>query len=292
MISPGLEGKVAVITGANHGIGAATAKALAAQGVSVFITYLRLHTDEFGRGAALPPEPGEEQYRAYQARPALDVVEAIREADGQAEAWEMDLTEPANIPQLFDRAEAALGPVDILINNATHCVSDSFLPRAELGEDARAADGMPLVSVTAEGIDRHFAVNVRATALLAAEFARRYIARQGTWGRIVSISTDGASCFPTEISYGASKHAIESYTRSAAAELGPHGVTCNILSLGPVQTGWIAREMEEAMLTDIPLRRIGQPEDVANAIVFLTSTQADWITGQLIYVGGGHVMGL
>ena len=292
MIDPGISGKVAIITGGQHGIGAATAKALAAQGVSVFITYLRLHTDAYEAGAAEPLEAGEDRYHALQAQSAVDTVEAICAAGGRAEAWEMDLGDPANVPELFDRAEAAYGQVDILVNNAAHCVSDSFLPPVELGEDARAVSGMPLLSVTAEGIDRHFAINVRATALLIAEFARRYLTRDASWGRIISISTDGASCFPTEISYGASKHALESYTRSAAAELGPYGVTCNILSLGPVQTGWITHELEHRELPNIPLRRIGQPEDVANAVIFLASTQAGWITGQLIYVGGGHVMGL
>jgi len=292
MIDPGLNGRVAIITGANHGIGAAAARALAAQGVAVFITYLRLHTDRSEPGDALPPEPGEARYRAHQAQSAEGIVEEIHSTGGRAEAWEMDLGEPAKIPQLFDRAEAAFGQVGILVNNAAHCVSDTFIPQNLLPGDARCVADLPMSSVTPNSIDRHFAVNVRATALLIAEFTRRHLARSGDWGRIISISTDGASCFPSEISYGASKHAIESYARSAAVELGPYGVTSNVLSLGPVQTGWITHEMEDAMLPGIPLRRIGKPEDVANAIVFLASDQADWITGQLIYVGGGHVMHL
>jgi len=101
------------------------------------------------------------------------------------------------------------------------------------------------------------------------------------------VSTDGASCFPTEISYGASKRALESYTRSAAVELGPHNVTANMVSPGPVQTDWISRELEQTILPAIPPRRIGQREDIANAILFLASDQAAWIAGQLIYVGGG-----
>jgi 3-oxoacyl-[acyl-carrier protein] reductase len=123
-----------------------------------------------------------------------------------------------------------------------------------------------------------------------AEFARRHIARGAEWGRIINVSTGGASCFPSEISYGASKHALESYSRAAAVELGPYGITVNVVSPGPVQTGYITLELEEKLIPEIPLRRVGTPEDVADAIVFLASEQARWITGQLLYVGGGHEM--
>jgi 3-oxoacyl-[acyl-carrier protein] reductase len=123
-----------------------------------------------------------------------------------------------------------------------------------------------------------------------AEFGRRHIEAGRTWGRIINISTDGAHCFPSEISYGASKLATESYSRSAAVELGQYGITVNILSPGPIQTGWITPAIEDAAVRDTPLGRIGQPEDVADVAVFLASDQARWVTGQLIYVGGGHRM--
>jgi 3-oxoacyl-[acyl-carrier protein] reductase len=123
-----------------------------------------------------------------------------------------------------------------------------------------------------------------------AEFARRHIARGASWARIVNVSTAGADRFPSEITYGAAKFALESYTHSAAMELGRFGVTVNVVSLGPVQTGWITPELERAILPTIPLGRVGSPEDVADAIVFLASEQARWITGQRIFVGGGHGM--
>ena len=125
---------------------------------------------------------------------------------------------------------------------------------------------------------------------MMAEFARRHIERGARWGRIINVSTAGADRFPSEITYGASKFALESYSRSAAIELGKFGVTVNVVSLGPVQTGWITAELERAMLPTIPLGRIGSPEDVADVIVFLASDQARWLTGQRIYVGGGHGM--
>lgn len=270
----GLHDKVVMITGANHGIGAATALAFAAEGAAVFITYLRLASAY-----------------DFQAQGADHVVEAIRQAGGRAAACEADLSDPMVIPMLYERAEQALGPVEVLVNNAAHCVPDTFIPASQLTETSRAAGGSALLALSAAQHDQHFAVNSRAPALLMAEFARRHVARQANWGRIINVSTDGASGFSSEISYGASKHALESYSRAAADELGQFGVTVNIVSLAAVQTGWIGPELAKAASAN-PLQRYGQPEDVADVIVFFASEQARWVTGQLLYVGGGHVMPL
>ena len=83
---------------------------------------------------------------------------------------------------------------------------------------------------------------------------------------------------------------MESYSRSAAQELGKYGITVNIVSPGPIQTGWITPELAKVAVAQIPLGRVGQPEDVADVIVFLASEQARWLTAQLLYVGGGHAM--
>ena len=117
------------------------------------------------------------------------------------------------------------------------------------------------------------------------EFTRRHVARKANWGRIVNISTDWADCFPTEISYGASKAATEAYSRAAAVELGKYGITVNIIGPGPIQTGWMSKEVETNAAKSAPLRRIGFPEDVADVVVFLTSEQARWLTGQRLFVG-------
>ena len=93
-----------------------------------------------------------------------------------------------------------------------------------------------------------------------------------------------------EISYGASKYAMESYTRAAAVELGRYGITANIVSPGPIQTGWISPELEAKIAEETPLGRVGYPEDVADVIVFLASEQGRWITGQMISVSGGRRM--
>ncbi len=260
MIDTGLHDRVVLVTGANHGIGAATAKAFAAQGALVYITYL-----------GKPP--------------ADEVVEGIRTAGGRTEAWEADLADPGTVPDLFDRAEGAFRRVHVLVNNAAHSARDTFLPAGHAGQDRR---GRPIPAITTESHDRHFAVNSRAAALLMAEYARRHIARNAKWGRIVGVSTDGAVGYRDQISYWASKNALESYSRSAAEELARYGITVNIVSLGPIQTGWIPKEQEPEIAAKIPLGRIGQPEDVADVVVFLASEQARWLTGQTLFVGGGH----
>jgi len=217
------------------------------------------------------------------------VVGAIRAAGGESFAWEADLAQPTTIAALFDQAEATLGPVEVLVNNAAvgGAPKDTFLPLV-----APTADriGRELRAISVESHDRHFAVNSRAAALLMAEFARRHVARGATWGRIINVSTDGAPEFPAEVSYGASKYALESYSRSAARELGRYGITVNVISPGPIQTGWMSPELEQRVVPEIALGRVGRPEDVADAMVLLAAEQARWITGQVLFVGGGHRM--
>jgi 3-oxoacyl-[acyl-carrier protein] reductase len=288
MIDPGLENKVVMITGANHGIGAAAARAFARQGAKVFITYYREptnHTPQEMEAARQAGVGGEPLYRAMQQQNADGLVAGIRETGGTAIAEEADLADPRAIPRLFDHCVAQLGPVDILVNNHTYCVLETFDP-------ARVTtQGFAVALVSAREIDAHFAVNARAYTLLMSEYAQRYLNRGATWGRIINLSTDAAHAHSSNVSYAASKHAIESYSRSAAAELGRYGITVNIVAPGPIQTGYITPEDEREIVAGTPLGRVGQPEDVAEVIVFLASTQAGWLTGQLIYVGGGYRMG-
>ena len=124
---------------------------------------------------------------------------------------------------LFDTAEEQFGPVDILVNNATGWLADTFAPAA--------ADrlGRSLQPVTAETWTRQFTVDAMAAALMISEFARRHIARQATWGRIIGLTSGGGLGFPEEVSYGAAKAAQENYTMSAALELAPFGITANMV---------------------------------------------------------------
>ena len=273
MKDSGLRGRVALVTGANHGIGAATARGLASAGCDVFVHFLRHRAGD---------DPGATQ----RMQDATLVVEEIRSAGGRADGWEADLADPRSIPALFDRVEKAFGPVEILVNNAAVSEHDTFDPRV----DARDWAGRPTSQLTAASYERHFSVNTRAVALMMAEQARRHLARDATWGRIINVSTDGSASFPGEVSYGASKYATESYSRAAAWELGRLGITVNVVSPGPTDTGWITPDMVVDMERTTPLGRVGKPEDVADVIVFLASDQARWLTGQLLFVGGGHRM--
>lgn len=286
----GLAGRTVLITGANnpYGVGAATAKAFAACGARIFLHYFRMAPSEEVAGA---DAPGEAFYHRQQTKSPDEILQALRDRGAEAHAEEADLADASRIPAIFDEAERRLGPVEILVNNAAAWEADTFVPAGGVlaNELVELWTKRP-ATVTAGSFDRLFAVNARAVALTMAELARRHVARGATWGRIINVSTAGAYVFPSEVSYGASKLALEGYTRSAAMELGQLGITVNAVSLGPVQTGWITPELERAILPTIPLGRIGTPEDVADVIVFLASEAARWVTGQRIYVGGGHGM--
>jgi 3-oxoacyl-[acyl-carrier protein] reductase len=272
VIDPGLAGRVALVTGANQGIGAATARALAAQGAAVCLTYLRLGPHD--PGVVAMASTGLTAYAAERARTADDVVQAIVAAGGRAAAQEADLSDPQVPRRLFDWAEGALGPVEILVNNADAWQGDTFLP------EATDRLGRRLTPVSAASHDHAFAVNSRAAALLMAEFARRHMARGATWGRIISLTTGGAAGFPEEVSYGASKHALESYTMAASAELGRFGITANVLCPPATDTGWVTPELEAELLRSGQRQHVARPEEVAEVIVFLASHQGRYLTGQ------------
>ena len=266
MIDPGLRGRVVLVTGANSGIGAATARAFAVQGATVVLHYLDTMSPTEDPNIRI-------EHTTPGAPAAFALAKEIASSGGMAVPVAADFFDPAAIPRLFDAAEAGAGPVDILVNNAAHCESPDTI-----------------FELTAGTLDRHFAVNTHAPVLLIHEYARRYRDRGGGSGRVINVSTDAAQTFPGQIAYGASKAALEAFTRSIAIELGPLGITVNAVAPGPVQTGWITPDLEERILPSIPLRRVGTPEDIADAVVFLASEQARWITGQVLQIAGGHAL--
>jgi 3-oxoacyl-[acyl-carrier protein] reductase len=260
--------RTAIVTGANHGIGAATAIALAQRGCAVLCTYFRL-ADE--ADVAVPAV-----YRDNRIRTADEVVDQIRAAGGRAVAVEADLSDPAVPAALFDAAEAQLGPVDILVNNATGWVQDTFTPAST--DDL----GRAMQPVSAATWRQQFAVDAMAPALLIAEFARRHRARGATWGRIIGLTSGGELGFPSEVSYGAAKSAQENYTMSAALELAEFGITANMVHPPVTDSGWVTDAVREAVARSQVLFHIASPAEVAEFIAYLASDAAGLITANVI----------
>lgn len=265
-----LRGHIALVTGANHGIGAATAHTLAAYGAAVVVSYLRI------------PDPGDaavpETYRRNRAMDAAHVLAAIEAEGGRAVAVEADLADPKTPEQLFDTAERTFGPIDILINNATGWLADTFSPTP--GDRF----GHRQVPVSADTIDRQFAVDARGSALLIAEFARRHTAHGASWGRIVSLTSGGPAGFPSEVSYGAAKAALENYTMSAAFELAAFGITANVVQPPVTNTGWVTDDVRQHVAERPDLIHVASPEEVAGVIAFLVSHDAGLITANKIHL--------
>jgi 3-oxoacyl-[acyl-carrier protein] reductase len=267
---PGLAGRVAIVTGANHGIGAATAQVLAGCGARVLLSYLRVDD---------PVDPGTpEAYRANRARDAGSVVERIRQAGGQAVAVEANLRDPASPVALFDAAEAAFGPVEILVNNATGWRADTFVA-AHVGHDRLGRDQELLTAAIA---DQVWEVDGRGSALMIAEFSRRHVARGATWGRIVGLTSGGPLGFPEEVSYGAAKAALVNYAMSAALELAAYGITSNVVYPPVTDTGWVTPAVEQFVATSREHFHFARPEEVAQVIAFLASDQARLITANVL----------
>lgn len=253
-----MKGRTAIITGVgrSQGIGTALCKALANEGADIFFTYWHPYDLSMPWGSSEPSE-GSDQLRqelmSMGIRCAFEPVNLA--AEGSART-------------VLDLAENALGSVSILVNNACHSVNDD------------------LQTLTAQALDAHYAVNVRATVMLSVEFARRFT--QGKGGRIISL-TSGQSLGPMagEISYATTKGAIDAFTRTFAAEAGPKGITVNAINPGPTDTGWMTEPLRDELRARFPLGRVGMPQDAAKLAAFLAGDEAEWITGQVLHSTGG-----
>ena len=254
----GLGGKVALITGVGRrrGIGSAICRALAHRGADVFFTYWGdYHRDVSGSFDQDGPGALRQELRGMGVR---------------AEGMELDLSLPESPERLLAAADGRLGPPSILVNNAAYSTRDGF------------------ERLDAETLDAHYAVNLRAAALLCVGFARRYPGGPG--GRIINL-TSGQSLgpMPSELAYAATKGAIEAFTVTLAAEVGHRGITVNAVNPGPTDTGWMSEELERELSARFPAGRVGEPEDVARLVAFLAGSEAAWITGQIIHSEGGFL---
>jgi len=245
-----LEGKVAIVTGAGSGIGQGIAIQLAAQGAKVLIDYIG---DPAGA-------------KATQA--------AIQQAGGEAEILAADVTNADDIRNLVDTAWSRFGSADILVNNA--------------GMEKHA----DFCDVSEADYDHVLAVNLRGPFFLAQAFVRR-LRDAGKPGRILNISSVHEDmAFPGFTSYCISKGGMRMMMRNLAVELGPLGITVNNIAPGaiatPINTALLNDKPKlAALLNNIPLGRLGKPEDVASLIVFLASDDASYITGSTYVVDGG-----
>lgn len=249
-----LSGRIALITGASRlvGIGAAVARMFADAGADVAFTHWTPYDrDAFGTTAAEPAALAAE----------------LRAKGVRVEPIEMDLGDPGSPVALLDRVEERLGTVSILVNNAAVSIGDSS------------------ETISAANLDQHYAVNIRAMALLSAEFARRFAGNDG--GRIINM-TSGQSVgpMPTELSYITTKGAIEAFTTSFAFGVAGKGITVNAVDPGATNTGWMPPALKDAIAAENGFGRVGMPEDAARLILFLASDAGAWITGQVLHSRG------
>ena len=250
-MSQRLSGKVAVVTGASKGIGAAIAQHLAAEGAAVVVNY------------------------ASSKAGADRVVAEITGKGGRAVAVQADVSRPADVRRLFAEAKKAFGRLDVLVNNAG------------------IYEFAPLEEVTPEHFHKQFDLNVLGLLLATQEVVKHFGPAGGSVINLSSVVATAA--LPGASVYSATKAAVDAVTRSLAKELGPRQVRVNSINPGMVETegttsaGFTASEgdFRKQFEAQAPLGRIGQPQDIGPAAVFLASADSGWITGETLYIAGG-----
>lgn len=245
-----LENKVALVTGAARGIGRAIALALAREGADVIVTDV-------------------DQVRAE------EVVKEINSVGRRANLIKADIAKREEVKELIREALAQFGRIDILVNNA------GIIKRGSLEDHSE------------EDWDRVIAVNLKGTFNCSQEVVP--LMKQQGCGRIINISSIAGKVgdLASAPSYGSSKGAVNALTKSLARELAPHGINVNAVAPHAIETEMSAEWPEEKrreIISQIPLGRLGRPEEVAEAVVFLASEGAGFITGEILDVNGGYLM--
>ena len=245
-----LDGKTALVTGASRGIGRAIALCLAAEGARVAINY------------------------AGNVRAAEEVKTAIEAAGGTAILCQADIADSAAVEAMVANVVKEFGTIDILVNNAG-ITRDTLLMRMKDEDFAKVLD-----------------TNLKGVFYCTKAVSKLMMKKRS--GRIVNMaSVVGLVGNAGQTNYAAAKAGVIGFSKSAAKELASRGITVNVVApgfIGTDMTAGLPESVKEKMLTDIPLGRMGEPEDVASAVLFLASDQASYITGQVVNVDGGMVM--
>ena len=244
--------RIAIVTGSARGIGAATARRLAADGMAVAV----LDLDEAA---------------------SAGTVKEIADAGGRAIAVGADVSNSEQVQAAVERVAAELGEPTVLINNAG-VIRDNLL-----------------FKMTDDDWDTVLGVHLRGAFLMSRAVQKHMVDQR--FGRIVNLSSSSALGNRGQVNYSAAKAGMQGFTKTLAIELGPFGVTANAVAPGFIATDMTAataarvgmpfEDFKEAAAAQIPVRRVGQPDDVANTISFLVSEGAGFVSGQVIYVAGG-----